>query len=115
MADFSLGNRNQLNGREDLIKELKKSFDKVEDTLKTEAKELSTYWVNVPTEDNKVGRFPNEDEVKRYNGKFLVCRADGEMYVDRFISDKSRYGSSSSFVLIEPNNPVVKWMNLPDI
>lgn len=112
--DFSLKKTPQANMREDLIKELQKSFDKTEDVLKTQVKEINQYWVNVPSDKNKDGRFPNEEEVKRYNGKFLVCRADGELYIDTFLSDMARYGTKSSFVVIEHNNPVVKWMNLPD-
>lgn len=111
--DFSLKRTPQNNSRDDLIKELQKSFDKTEDILKTQVKEINQYWNFVPG-DGKEGRFPNEEETKRHNGKFLVCRADGELYIDTFLSDMARYGTKSSFVVIEHNNPVVKWMNLPD-
>lgn len=112
--EFTMKNNRGNNSREDLIMSLKKSFDKAEDAVKNEIKDINQFWNYIPSDTHKNGRYPNEVEIARTGGKFLVCRANGELYIDTFLKEREKFGPKSSFIVIEENNPVVKWMNLPD-
>lgn len=112
--EHSLNMQKRPSSREDIILGLKKSFDKVEDEVKSEIKDINQFWNYLPSDTHKNGRYPNDQEVERMGGKFLVCRADGGIYIDTFLRERAKFGPKQAFVVLEENNPVIKWMNLPD-
>ena len=69
-------------------------------------KDISSMWIDVEK------RLPNEEEVKRMNGHFLVCRSNGKLYIDTYLSEGNGYAPKGFYV--KDSTRVVAWMNLPE-
>lgn len=93
--------------RADTIAALAEKFAPAEKKEVVGRVEISSLWVDVRD------RLPNEEERKRYNGRFLVCREDGGIFIDEF-KGMTPSSKSGSWIVLETSQ-VVAWMNLPDV
>lgn len=105
MADFRLTGK-PANSRENTIMALAQAVRKDNTNSKEDIKDISKMWIDVND------RYPTDEECKRSNGSFLVCRSDGNLYIDKYLSQGNGYSPKGFY--IKDTWEVVAWMNLPE-
>jgi len=91
--------------REDTIRALAQAV-KSEPKEAENLKDINRLWIDVNV------RTPSKDECERMDGRFLVCRSDGKLYIDSYLYEGNGYSAKGFYV--KDSTEVIAWMNLPD-